>query len=107
MSDSARPDREALEELRRLLQLLGEEMGALRRRAQQAEARVRELEDSEAQLVLGDGRGLGHRGDAAVQELARENEMLRARLDTARQRTRALLDRMRFLRQQHEAGAER
>lgn len=105
MSDSGRPDLEALEELRRLLQLLGEEMGVLRRRAQQAEARVRELEESGSQLVLGGASDFA--SPAAADALSKENEMLRARLHTARDRTRALLDRMRFLRQQHEAGVER
>ena len=42
-----------------------------------------------------------------VGELEQENRELRQRLETARQRTKQLVDRMRFLRQQHELGAER
>ena len=42
-----------------------------------------------------------------VSELERENAELRSRLDAASERTRQMLERMRFLRQQQERGAER
>ncbi len=102
MSDSERPDLLALEELRRLLTTLGEEMIVLRRRAQQAEARVKELEEAESEPA-----DAGTNGDRHAGALSRENEQLRARLRTARQRTQALLDKVRFLRQQMETGVER
>ncbi|HEY7894971.1 MAG TPA: hypothetical protein VIC24_08750 [Gemmatimonadaceae bacterium] len=40
-------------------------------------------------------------------DLERENDELRRRVDSAQQRTKQLLDRLRFLRQQHELGADR
>lgn len=45
--------------------------------------------------------------EARDQELARENERLRARLDEAREKTSQLTERVRFLRQQIQQGAER
>ena len=100
MSDSERPDLDAFQELSAVIRGLGDEMGAWRRRAQVAEARTRELEHaktppSPAQL------------DERVAALERENTELRARLEAARQRTLRLVDRMRFLRQQHQQEAER
>ena len=100
MSDSERPDVDAFHELQGLVRGLGAEMGTLRRRAQLAEARVRELErvktpPTAAQL------------DDRVADLERQNAELRSRLESARQRTLRLLDRMRFLRQQHEQEAGR
>ena len=94
MSDLARRDLEAFEELDGLIRALGEEMASWRRRAKQAESRVEELE----RLAE---RGLSPAMDARVTELERENAELRTRLDGARQRTLQLLNRMRFLRQQH------
>jgi len=41
-----------------------------------------------------------------VDKLERENAELRKRVDMARIRTRQMLDRIRFLRQQHEAAAK-
>jgi uncharacterized protein (DUF3084 family) len=102
VSDSERPDLVALRELEHLIDALGDEMAAWRRRAHEAEARCRELEvhatvvDTQPTQVP----------DRAAQ-LERENEELRRRLDAARVRTRQLLDRLRFLRQQHEQEVER
>ena len=45
--------------------------------------------------------------EARDQQLARENERLRARLQDARERTAQLAERVRFLRQQVGQGAER
>lgn len=45
--------------------------------------------------------------EALDQELARENERLRARLQEAREKTSQLTERVRFLRQQVAQGAER
>lgn len=45
--------------------------------------------------------------EAQDQELARENERLRARLHEAREKTTQLAERVRFLRQQVQQGAER
>ena len=100
MSDSERPDVTAFRELEGLVRGLGAEMATLRRRAQLAEARARDLERAKepptpAQI------------DERVASLERANEDLRGRLDSARQRTLRLLDRMRFIRQQHEPEARR
>lgn len=102
MSDSVRPDRAALRELEQLIGALGDEMASWRRRAHEAEARCRELEAQIEATVPSAASAAG--GDT---DLHRENEELRRRLDAARVRTRQLLDRLRFLRQQHEQEVER
>lgn len=102
----------ALGELRTLVHRLGEEVGAFRRRALQAETRVRELEKSvaamkaEAERVAAE-RNATDQADGAVSpqrlaELEQENADLRRRLEEAAGRVRQLLDRARFLRQQEE-----
>ncbi|HET9981998.1 MAG TPA: hypothetical protein VFQ38_00355 [Longimicrobiales bacterium] len=72
-----------------------EEFTALRRRAAQAEARVRQLEGTVAQLSGGafDPEALLGR----VHALEAENRQLRARLDTAAAHVRRLLARINFL----------
>ena len=96
-SSSERPDIEALKELERLVRHLGDELASFRRRALQAEARVKAIDSSPGGAKLNPER---------VDKLERENAELRKRLDAARTRTRQVLDRVRFLRQQHE-GATR
>ena len=118
-------------ELERLVRHLGDELAGFRRRALQAEARVRELEEALAQRGEDKSRGRGARGDRAVARaaadgddiasaddrapvaldadastLAAENAVLRDRLHAASVRTRRMLDRMRFLRQQQQAQPE-
>lgn len=97
MSDSERPDLVAFRELAHLIGQLGEEMAGWRRRAQTAEARVKELEAGSTAT----------KGSRHVASLERENAELRARLDAASDRVKHLLDRTRFLRQQGEKGAAR
>jgi hypothetical protein len=97
VSDSERPDLVAFRELAHLIGQLGEEMAAWRRRAQTAEARVKELETA----------GTPAKGSRHAASLEKENAELRARLDAAKDRVRHLLDRTRFLRQQGEKGAAR
>lgn len=102
MSDNDRRDLAAVRELEQLIRALGEEMAAWRRRAQQAEARLKEVES-----------GRRDRTDRPVANperlsaLERENAELHTRLESARSRTQQLLDRMRFLRQQEQIGVER
>lgn len=97
MSDSELPDSTlAFEELRQLVGHLGDELATFRRRALQAEARVKAFD-----AAAGSARTSPER----VEKLERENAELRKRLDTARTRTRQMLDRVRFLRQQHEGAA--
>jgi hypothetical protein len=105
VSDHDRPDLEAFRELEQLIRALSEEMDGWRRRAQVAESRLRELE-AEAGLGPG-GNGPAASPDDRQAALEHENRELRSRIDLARARTYQLLERMRFLRQQLEAGAER
>lgn len=122
MSDSVRPDLAAFRELEQLIRALGDEMAAWRRRAHEAEA---SLKASDARLAreapepATDARAVASAGVASrgatqsadgssgqlVAALQRENQDLRLRLDAARQRTKQLLDRVRFLRQQHKMGS--
>ena len=93
MSDSARPDLDAYQELEQLIHALADEMGAWRRRAHEAEARLKEVAPG-ALKHLGTGPG--------IEALEKENKDLKHRLDAAKKRTKQLLERVRFLRQQHE-----
>ena len=79
-----------------LVRAIGEELAAFRARALRAETRVRELEaaGSDDLLVL----------RTRVAELEREHAALQARMADAALRTEGLLDRVRFMRQQDEAG---
>lgn len=98
MSDPARADAAAAyAELEILVRRLGEELATFRKRAQAAEARLKAL-------------GATPAGDATAEErlaaLEAENARLRDRLEEAAGKTRAMLDRARFLRQQHVLGGE-
>jgi hypothetical protein len=84
-------------ELEVLVRHLADELAGFRRRALVAEARLKEMES--------------HEGGAASLELVtrcsqleQENERLQSRLDTATARARQMLDRVKFLRQQAQAG---
>lgn len=92
-SDSERPDESAFEELQQLVRHLGDELASFRRRALQAEARVKAIDASSGPAKVTPER---------LHMLERENADLRQRLEAARTRTRQILDRVRFLRQQHE-----
>jgi len=96
-SDSERPDIAAFEELQQLVKHLGDELATFRRRAQQAEARVKAIDAAPGGAKMNPER---------VDRLEKENADLKRRLEAARSRTRQVLDRVRFLRQQHE-GATR
>jgi hypothetical protein len=94
-SDSERLDvASAFAELERLVRHLGDELASFRRRALQAEAKLKELE------TPGDP---SRANPARLAELERENADLNLRLEKARDRTRQMLDRVRFLRQQHDS----
>jgi len=86
----------AFAELERLVNHLGDELASFRRRALQAEARVKALEGSPGAMRVSPER---------IENLERENANLRLRLEKARGRTRQMLDRVRFLRQQDESAA--
>ena len=92
MSSPVRPDA-AFRELELLVRNLGEELSAFRKRAQAAEARVKAIATS--------GGGGDARAEERVAMLEKENAILKSRLESSAERTRAMLDRVRFLRQQH------
>lgn len=88
----------AFDELERAVRHLGEELAFFRRRALDAERRVREL-------TVPPPAGSAPRPSEAelrqrVAALEAENADLRGRLAEAAERTRALADRVRFVRQQ-------
>ena len=91
-SASVRPEVAAFQDLALLVRHLEDELASFRRRALGAESRVKELESA----VGGDPSDLS--------ELRRENSELKARLDAATARTRQLLERVRFVRQQATRG---
>ena len=93
MSDSERPDLVAFQELEHLIQALADEMASWRRRAHEAEAKVKAVPASG--------------GKASAAALERENRELRERLEAVRVRTKQLLEKLRFLRQQQETEAHR
>src|SRR5215216_3117991 len=102
MSDSERPEAVAFRELEQLVRHLGDELAGFRRRALLAEARLRELETEESHPDVRQQRELGDR----LTQLEHDNAILRGRLESATERTRQMLDRVRFIRQQVQ-GAER
>jgi predicted nucleic acid-binding Zn-ribbon protein len=95
----------ALGQLRTLVTRLGEEAAGFRRRALQAEARVKELE--ERLSAASAGSPVADAGTLArLAALEEENADMRQRLAQAAERTQQLLDRTRFLRQQQEQEEE-
>jgi hypothetical protein len=96
-SNNEQPEVEsAFADLERLVNHLGDELASFRRRALQAEARVKALEGSP---------GATRTSPERIEKLERENANLKLRLEKARGRTRQMLDRVRFLRQQDESAA--
>ena len=93
MSDHARPDVEAFRELENLVRTLGEELASYRQRAFAAEDRLRHI-DSTADHP--DPPHIRER----IRALEQENASLRGKLDAASVRTRSVLERVHFLRQQ-------
>ena len=93
MSDHARPDVEAVRELETLVRQMAEQLASFRRRALSAEERLRHL-DTE------DEHPEPPRARERIRALEQENASLRGRLEAATMRTRSVLDRVHFLRQQ-------
>jgi hypothetical protein len=106
MSDNAPPDTAAFSELEVLVHHLAEELAGFRRRAQVAEARLKDVEGHEAGMASLDLA-------ARCTELEQENTRLKKKLDAANARAKQMLERVRFLRQQAQgaqtqaAGGER
>ena len=78
-SDNERPEVQAFEELQQLVHHLGDELATFRRRALQAEARVKQFDSAP-----GGARVYPER----VERLEKENADLKKRLESARTRTR-------------------
>ena len=97
MSDPAQVDPDAIRELDVLVHHLADELAAFRRRALMAESRLKDVESHEGGVIALDL-------SARVTQLEKENEQLRGKLEAATTRTRQMLDRVRFLRQQAQAG---
>ena len=93
MSSPVRPDAEAFNELEALVRNLGEELAMFRKRAQAAEARLKGIATK--------GGGGDVHAEERVAQLEVENAKLHERVNAAAARTRKMLDRVRFLRQQH------
>ena len=90
MSDSARPDLPALDELETVVRRVTEQAGDWRRRALKAEADRAEL-------------GVDHDAVAAretIRELEQQNSELEARVRAAQARLEELLSRLQFLEEQ-------
>jgi len=96
MSVHAPPDVEAFRELESLVRALGEQLASYRQRALTAEERLRRIDAS-----------ADHPDPPHVRErilsLEQENAALRGRLSAASARTRSVLERVHFLRQQSQA----
>ena len=111
MSGSVRPDRAAFAELERLVRNLGEELAFFRRRALEAERRLREQGGAPETAAPAAPAVSGGAGEEQLRvraaELERENQDLRARLDEAATRTRQMAERLKVLRQQEVAAGER
>jgi regulator of replication initiation timing len=97
VSSPARPDAKAFLELEALVRNLGEELSTFRKRAHAAEARLK--------AIATKGGGGDEHAEERVAQLELENSKLKTRLDAAAERTRKMLDRVRFLRQQHAGDA--
>ena len=92
MSDSVRPEVQAFRDLQLLVRQLGDELAVFRRRALSAE--------SQLDALAGDGGRPEPRIRLRLDELEQENATLRRQLEAATERTRSMLDRVHFLRQQ-------
>ncbi len=103
MSNPVRPDVAAFEELRFLIQQVGEELSGFRKRAHAAEQRLKTI----ATGAPGATGGSSLAAEERVAQLEAENARLHERLVTAEAQATKMLEQVRFLRQQHalEGGA--
>jgi predicted nucleic acid-binding Zn-ribbon protein len=90
-----RPELAAFRELETLVRHLGEELAGFRKRALQAETRVKQFE-----AAAGGGKPSPER----LAALERENRELKERLAKATERTRAMVERVRFLKEQQKSS---
>lgn len=100
-SNYERPDLRAFDELEHLLRNVGEELASWRRRSLKAEAELQEAK-SRGGLVAGPEL---IQAKQRIIELEIENQSLRQRVESARERVHALANRLSFLEQDREEGA--
>ena len=94
-----RPDLAAVAELERVLGNINEELGAWRRRCLKAEAELKEAQASGGVVA---GTELKESRQRVI-DLETENQALRLRIDSAKERLRVLAARLSFL-EQHGGG---
>jgi len=94
VSNPARPDLLAFEELKFLIEQVGEELSGFRKRAQAAEQRLKSI-------ATGAPSSSSLGAEERVAQLEAENGRLRERLTHAETQAGKMLDQVRFLRQQH------
>jgi hypothetical protein len=94
MSDRERPDAEAFRDLQTVVRNLVEELAGFRKRALAAEAKLKGYESATGSTAK-TGARLAHLED--------ENARLRAKVEKARNASRGMLEKVRFLRQQAQA----
>ncbi|MGH7511316.1 MAG: hypothetical protein ACREOQ_00195 [Gemmatimonadales bacterium] len=94
-----RPDLAAVAELERVLGSINEELGAWRRRCLKAEAELKEAQASGGVVA---GTELKESRQRVI-DLETENQALRQRIDSAKERLRVLAARLSFL-EQHGGG---
>ena len=94
-----RPDLAAVAELERVLGSMAEELGAWRRRCLKAEAELKEAQASGGVVA---GTELKESRQRVI-DLETENQTLRQRIDSAKERLRVLAARLSFL-EQHGGG---
>ena len=94
-----RPDLAAVAELERVLGSINEELGAWRRRCLKAEAELKEAQASGGVVAGAELKESRQR----VIDLETENQALRQRIDSAKERLRVLAARLSFL-EQHGGG---
>ena len=97
MSDPERPDTAAFRELQSVARNLIEELAGFRKRALAAEAKVKGFESA---------TGSSAKTGARLAHLEEENARLRNQVEKARNSTKGMLEKVRFLRQQAQ-GAEK
>jgi hypothetical protein len=95
MSDPERPDAAAFRELQSVVRSLVDELATFRKRALEAEARVKGFESAS---------GSSARTGARLAELESENSRLRSQVERARSSSKGMLEKVRFLRQQAQAS---
>jgi len=99
VSNPARPDIAAFEELQFLIYQVGEELSGFRKRAHQAEQRLKTI-------ATGAPGASSLGAEERVAQLEAENARLRQRLADAEAQTTKMLDQVRFMRQQHVLEGE-